>query len=48
MEYFQFIVFHDETSVEEDSRHDIIATKKESGRKFITLLLRNKKTIVYK
>ena len=48
MEYFQFIVFYDETGIKKDSRYDIIATKKERGKRFVTLLLRNKKTIIYK
>jgi len=27
MEEFSFVVFHDETSIEEDFRHDIVATE---------------------
>jgi len=41
-------VFHDKTGIEKDSRHNIVTTKKERGRKIIALLLRNKKTVVYK
>ena len=48
VEYFRFVVFHNETSVEENSRHNIVATKEKGRRKAITLLLGNKKTVVYK
>ena len=48
MEYFQLVMFYDETGVKKDSKHDIVTIKKERGKEIIALLLRNKKTIIYK
>jgi len=44
----QFAVFHDKACVAEDFGHDVVTTKKEGRRQFVTLLLRNKKTVIYK
>ena len=41
-------MFHDKACVAEDFGHDVVTTKKESRRQFVTFLLRNKKTVIYK
>ena len=41
-------MFYNETGVEEDSRHNIVAIKEKGRRKVITFLLGNKKTVIYK
>ena len=39
VEDLQFAVFHDEAYIAEDLGHDVVTTKKEGRRQFVTLLL---------